>query len=124
MATESGRSLRGSVTGRRAARRSPARRRRSSNVMAVDAAEVLISGCRDDETSADAYLGRGFHGALTFHLVKAIKARRGNLTCRQLHAEAIAQIKAAGFRQTPQLSGRAANIDWPFLQPYINTEEI
>ena len=66
MATESGRRLRGKVKGslRRSA---PARRKK--DIVAVNIPEVLVTGCRDTQTSADAEIGGSFNGALTYHLV-------------------------------------------------------
>lgn len=78
----------------------------------------MISGCRDDQTSADAYIKGSFNGALTYHLAQVIKSARGKLTYRDLHAKALNRIKNAGFSQTPQLSGKAVNMDRQFLQPF------
>jgi hypothetical protein len=34
--------------------------------------EIPITGCRADQTSADAAIGGGFAGAFTYHLVAAL----------------------------------------------------
>jgi hypothetical protein len=114
MATESGRNLRGKVKG--SLRRStPARRKK--DIVAVNIPEVLVTGCRDTQTSADAEIGGSFNGALTYNLVAAIKAARGKLTYRELHAGTVKRLKKGGFSQVPQLEGRAPNLDRPFLSP-------
>lgn len=115
MAAESGRSLRGTTRGTRAERRRTIKP--VKDVEAVDIPEVLITGCRDYQTSADAFIKGSYHGALTYNLVAAIKAKRGKLTYRELHAEAKARVKKGGFRQVPQLEGEKSRLDHPFLAP-------
>jgi hypothetical protein len=114
VAAESGRRLRGKVKG--SLRRStPARRKK--DVVAVNIPEVLITGCRDTQTSADAEIGGSFNGALTYNLVAAIKAARGRLTYRELHGGTVKRLKRDGFSQVPQLEGRGSAFDRPFLSP-------
>jgi hypothetical protein len=114
MAAESGRRLRGKVKG--SLRRS-APARRTKDILGVDIPEVLVTGCRDTQTSADAEIGGTFNGALTYHLVATIKAARGTLTYRELHDGTVKRLKRGGFSQVPQLEGRAPNLDRPFLSP-------
>ena len=114
VATESGRRLRGTVRGLRTAAR-PARK--SSDVVVVDLPEVLVSGCRANQTSADAHIGGSFNGALTYHLVAALKEGKAPATLRDLHAGVMARLKRAGFDQVPQLEGARARLDQPFLAP-------
>jgi hypothetical protein len=116
MATESGRRLKGKVKG--SLRRS-APVRRKKDIVAVNIPEVLVTGCRDTQTSADAEIGGSFNGALTYHLVATIKAARGTLTYRELHAGTVKRLKKGGFSQVPQLEGRASNLDRPFLSPLV-----
>jgi hypothetical protein len=114
VAAESGRRLRGKVKG--SLRRStPARRKK--DIVAVNIPEVLVTGCRDTQTSADAEIGGSFNGALTYNLVATIKAARGKLTYRELHAGTVKRLKRDGFSQVPQLEGRAPRFDRPFLSP-------
>jgi len=115
MAAESGRKLRGKVAvGMRTA---TAARRRRSDVSVVDIPELLVTGCRDTQTSADAYIGGSYNGALTFNLVAALKAARGKITSRKLHTDVLARLAKGKFDQMPQLEGRKANIDRGFLDP-------
>ncbi len=121
MAVESGRSLTGKSRGKNARmkRSAQSRGKAKKDVTTLNTPEVLISGCRDDQTSADAYIAGSFNGALTYNLVKSIKAGRGKLTCRELHAKTLSRVKKGKYEQTPQLSGKAANIDRVFLQSYV-----
>lgn len=114
-AVESGRKLKGKVqVGMRSA--TPAQRKKS-DVVVVDIPEVLISGCRDNQTSADALIGKTYHGALTHQMVAALKAAKGQLSYRQLHADTLKGIQEIGLEQVPQLEGRDAHLDRLFLAP-------
>jgi metacaspase-1 len=110
MAEESRRTLRGSFRGNgtRAARK-------RSDIVEADIGEMLFAGCRSTQTSADAYIGRTYNGALTYSLVAALQAARGKLTNRELHAATLQRLKAGDFDQVPQLEGRRSAFDRPFL---------
>ncbi len=69
---------------------------------------VLLSGCRDDEYSYDARIGSKFHGAMTYHAIKAIRGARYRITPTQLARELNRRLPTAGFDQHPQVSGQAA----------------
>ncbi len=114
VAAESGRRLRGAVKGslRRSA---PARRKQ--DIVATSIPELLVTGCRDTQTSADAEIGSSFNGALTYNLVATINAARGKLTYRELHGGTVKRLRRDGFSQVPQLEGRAPRFDRPFLAP-------
>jgi hypothetical protein len=115
MAVESGRRLKGAVrVGMRTASKAA---RRRSDVVNVDIAETLVTGCRDNQTSADAYIGSTYNGALTYHLAAAIREKKGKLTCREMHALTTARLAKARFDQIPQLEGRKPNLDRLFLSP-------
>ena len=98
-------------------RSTPARRK--TDIVAVNIPEVLVTGCRDTQTSADAEIGGSFNGALTYHLVATIKAARGKLTYRELHDGTVKRLKKGGFSQVPQLEGRAPSFDRSFLSPLV-----
>ena len=61
------------------------RRAKTKDIVVAELPEVLITGCRDTQTSADAFIDGSFNGALTFALVDAIRAAKGKLTYRELH---------------------------------------
>ena len=111
LAAESGRRLRGTVRGPRAALRGTSRR---GDIVNVNMPELLITGCRSTQTSADAYIGNTYNGALTYNLVRAINARKGKLTYRELHGLTLQSLKKGRFDQVPQLEGRSSSFDLPF----------
>jgi hypothetical protein len=115
VAVESGRRLRGAT--RATLHRSPAAARRKRDVAPADIPEVLVSGCRADQTSADAAIAGGYHGALTYHLVEALTEAGPSVTYRELHAETCAKLKRGRYEQVPQLEGTKARLDQPFLSP-------
>ena len=87
--------------------------RSAKDIVDADIPEVLITGCRDTQTSADAFINNRFNGALTFGLVEAIRAAKGRLTYRELHERAAAVVKKRKFEQVPQLETRKAQFDSP-----------
>ncbi len=113
VAAESGRKLRGKV--RATVRKSTPAARKRSDVIDTDIPEILISGCRDTQTSADAYIKGSYNGALTYSLVAALRATKGKIALRDLHTEILAQLKRGKYDQVPQLEGRKANWTTPFL---------
>jgi hypothetical protein len=96
-------------------RASPRAARKARDIVKAELPEVLITGCRDTQTSADAFINGRFNGALTFALVEAIRKGRGRLTYRQLHDRAAAVLKTRKFEQVPQLEGRSERFDQPLF---------
>lgn len=113
VAVESGRRLRGKLRG--TPHRAPASKRRRSDVVVADIPEILISGCRDTQTSADAWLGDGYNGALTYNLVAALRQAKGNIGYRDLHAKVLQRLARGRFDQVPQLEGRREALERLFL---------
>ncbi|QZH66286.1 caspase family protein [Mycolicibacterium farcinogenes] len=109
-AAESGRGLAGPTRGTR-------RHKPAADVVHVDIPEVLISGCRADQTSADAAIAGGFAGALTYNLVEAVAESRMPLSYRELHDQTCAKLKRGRYEQVPQLEGSEARLEQPFLSP-------
>ena len=112
-AVESGRSLPKKVTSE--LRRSKRSARKGRDIVRAELAEVLITGCRDTQTSADAFINGQFNGALTFSLVEAIRSSKGRLTYNELHDRASATLKAKKFEQVPQLEGRKESFERPLF---------
>jgi len=112
-AVESGRSAPRQVTSE--LRGSSRAARKARDIVTADLPEVLITGCRDTQTSADAFINGRFNGALTFALVEAIRKRRGRLTYQELHDQAAAVLKTRKFEQVPQLEGRKARFAEPLF---------
>jgi hypothetical protein len=112
-AAESGRSVPRKVSSE--LRRSPRSVRKGRDIVKAELPEVLITGCRDTQTSADAFINGRYNGALTFSLVDAIRRSKGKLTYNELHDRAAATLKTRRFDQVPQLEGRKTNFDRPLF---------
>jgi hypothetical protein len=117
VAAESGRKLKGQLTG--TFRSAGKTKKRRSDIVVADIPEVLITGCRDTQTSADAYIGGSYNGALTYHLVAALKEAQGKISYRDLHARTVAKLKSGDFDQVPQLEGNKTNLDRLFLSAEV-----
>jgi hypothetical protein len=71
--------------------------------------EVLLSGSTDKEYSYDANIEGTFHGAMTYHAIKAIREANYEITYADLHARLQPMLDEAGFPQHPQLEGKDEN---------------
>jgi hypothetical protein len=92
---ETGRSLQRNVSSE--LRRSPKAARKSKDIVNADLPEVLITGCRDTQTSADAFINGRYNGALTYALVKAMRRGKTALTYNQLHDLAAGVLKTKKY---------------------------
>ena len=81
----------------------------------ADLPELLITGCRDSQTSADAFINGRYNGALTYGLVSAIRKAKGKLTYQDLHDRVSAVLKQQKFDQVPQLEGRRVRFGQPLF---------
>lgn len=75
---------------------------------------VLISGCRSDQTSADAYLAGRYCGALTANLAKVI-SENPTKTVAEIGVATQAAVKSGGFEQVPQIEGPANLLSRPIF---------
>jgi hypothetical protein len=72
---------------------------------------ICISGCQDNQTSADAYINRTFQGALTWAFLTQLAATP-RPTWKALLLGMRTLLKNRGFTQVPQLStGKPMNIN-------------
>jgi metacaspase-1 len=115
VAVESGRVLRGKR--RSGLHKAPMATRTKRDIIPAELPEVLISGCRADQTSADAFIGGSYNGALTYSMAAAIMEARRPLTHRELHDATIAKLKKGRYSQVPQLECAKARLDQLFLSP-------
>ena len=115
MAEESGRKLRGSVVG--TLRASSRASRKKYDIVNADIAELLVTGCRDTQTSADAHIGGSFNGALTYNIAASLREAKGKISYSELHARTVAKLKSSKFDQVPQLEGRKERFGDGFLSP-------
>jgi hypothetical protein len=64
---------------------------------------IMISGCRDKQTSADAYINSTFQGAMTWAFLESVN-KNPNLTWKDLITTMRSSLKTSKYEQTPQLS--------------------
>lgn len=77
---------------------------------------ALLSGCRSDQTSADAAFGGRANGALVYHLIKALQHPDGlSISMRELAARVRLLLAANGYAQIPQCYGNDTQADRPFM---------
>jgi len=68
---------------------------------------VLFAGCRDNQTSADAFINGSYNGAFTYYLCKHLRETQGNITRAELIKRLRASVKFNGYSQVPQLETTA-----------------
>lgn len=64
---------------------------------------ILLSGCRDDQTSSEAIIDGVKQGALTYAFI--MEATEPALSWKETHANVIEFLKSEGWTQDPVLSG-------------------
>ena len=69
---------------------------------------VLFAGCRDNQTSADAYISGTYNGAFTYYFCKHIRDAQGAITRAELLKRLRASLRHEGYDQVPQLECPAA----------------
>lgn len=69
------------------------------------AKHILLSGCMDEQTSADAYLNNDYNGAFTYYLCKTIRETRGVTAYQDLIKKVQERLVFNSFSQIPQLNG-------------------
>src|SRR6516162_9514782 len=77
---------------------------------------ALISGCRSDQTSADAYIDGRYNGALTYYLLKVLKGSDGlTMPLNALVPQVNSTLATNGYDQEPQLRGNPDILAQSFL---------
>jgi hypothetical protein len=72
---------------------------------------VMISGCLDRQTSADAYINNKSQGAMTWSFLESLNTNP-NMTWKELTQSMRALLSKSQYEQVPQLSsGKVLNID-------------
>jgi metacaspase-1 len=74
---------------------------------------AVIEGCQESQTCADAWLGVGYQGALTYYLLQALFDDLDRPLTETVAATA-GKIKAAGFEQVPMVTGPELILSKPF----------
>jgi len=75
---------------------------------------ILISGCRSDQTSADAYIDGRYNGALSRFLIDSIR-QAPSASVRIVQQTAKDDIKKAGFTQESQIEGPDSFLNTPIF---------
>ena len=75
----------------------------------------MISGCTDNQTSADAVFNNKPNGAMTWSLLESLKQPQ-NINWREIVKSMRNLLKRSNFSQIPQFSsGSFVNIDTPIF---------
>lgn len=69
---------------------------------------ILWTGCKANQTSADAYFNGRYNGAFTYYFVKVMRETQNKLSRKEVVARVRAALKGK-FSQVPQLEGNATN---------------
>lgn len=64
---------------------------------------ILWAACRSDQTSADAHIGDGWHGAFTYYFCKEMYACKNQSTRKDVLTKVRADLVANHYPQIPQL---------------------
>lgn len=64
---------------------------------------IMISGCRDVQTSADAYIAGDWAGAMTSAFLETIQKYDYNVTCFHLLSGMRSYLSTKGYQQVPQI---------------------
>jgi hypothetical protein len=86
----------------------------SENTLSIDTIGnvIILSGCRDDQSSAEATIDTKIQGAMTSTFIKSLKP---GITWRNLVTDIRESLAKAGFDQIPKLSsGKFINLDTKF----------
>jgi metacaspase-1 len=67
--------------------------------------EILLTGCTDREVSYDAQIEGDYHGAMSYHALKAIREANYEITYADLASRLNALLEEARYYQHPQLEG-------------------
>jgi hypothetical protein len=81
---------------------------KASKAAVAGADHVLWTGCKANQTSADAYFSGRYNGAFTYYFVKVMRDTKNQLSRKAVIAKMRA-LMASAFAQTPQLEGNATN---------------
>jgi len=69
------------------------------------AAVIILSGCKDPQTSADAFFkDEGWSGAMTKYLLEVLQEAEYNITCYNILRKLRAKLRTNKFVQIPQLT--------------------
>lgn len=70
---------------------------------------ILWAGCKDSQTSADAYIKGSYNGAFTYYFCKHIRESNGKIIRPELLKRVRASLKYEGYDQVVQMETNKAN---------------
>lgn len=74
---------------------------------------ILWAGCRADQTSADAHIAGGWHGAFTYYFCQVMNATQNKLSRKKVLKKVRAALTVADYDQVPQLECEATRRNAP-----------
>ena len=81
-----------------------------------DQVGILISGCRSDQTSADAFIDKQYQGACSYFLRKILEHYKYNITYTELVKQLNNAMRQSSFSQRPELNCSNKYKNLKFLQ--------
>jgi len=76
---------------------------------------ILISGCQENQVSADAWIGGRYHGALTYTMVEILHQNNYRMNYNSLVKAINEKLDLTGFSQNPQLECKKKYFNQPFF---------
>ena len=91
---------------------------KNNNVVIQNPNIYMFSGCKDNQTSADAYTNEGqdYMGAFTNALINALRMNRHNVNCMLLYRDICNYLKTNGFEQLPIFSSSSQTPNYKFIR--------
>ena len=91
---------------------------KNNNVVIQNPNIYMFSGCKDNQTSADAYSNEGqdYMGAFTNALINALRMNRHNVNCMLLYRDICNYLKTNGFEQLPIFSSSSQTPNYKFIR--------
>lgn len=82
---------------------------------------IMLSGCRDEQTSADAYdtVSKRGVGAFTHTLLETLRLNDHNIDILPLYTRLCANLKMSGFTQIPVLSSSSSSVTFRFARTNV-----
>jgi len=86
-------------------------------VQPLRADHILWTGCKADQTSADAMIGDSWHGAFTYYLCDAIRESGDRFVREEILKKVRDRLLEGEYTQIPQLEWNATNRDESASEP-------
>jgi hypothetical protein len=91
---------------------------KNNNVVIQNPNIYMFSGCKDNQTSDDAYSNEGQQavGAFTNAMIAALRMNRHNVNCMLLYRDICNYLITNGFTQTPVFSSSSQTPNYKFVR--------